>query len=178
MSEDEQEKLFSRFTQATPRTHVKYGGSGLGLFISKSLATLQGGAIGAFSEEGVGSTFAFFVSTRVADPPAGQRAVRADHKRPALHRTLSSEDAMKSTKLNVLIVEDNLVNQKVLKKQLVKFGWTVHVAGDGQQALAWLKSSAHWRGDRTEPERSIGADPAQPKDELDVILMDVEMPVM
>jgi signal transduction histidine kinase len=52
--------LFQRFSQATPRTHVTYGGSGLGLFISKRLVELQGGRIYVDSTEGKGSTFSFF----------------------------------------------------------------------------------------------------------------------
>lgn len=53
---DEKEKsiLFQRFSQASPRTHVQYGGSGLGLFISRELTELQGGEIGVASERGVG----------------------------------------------------------------------------------------------------------------------------
>jgi len=77
MTHDEQKNLFSRFAQATPRTHVKYGGSGVGLFISKSLATLQGGAIGVVSEADVGSTFAFFMSTRLAEAPVDHVVGRA-----------------------------------------------------------------------------------------------------
>jgi len=53
--------LFQRFSQATPRTHVTYGGSGLGLFISKRLVELQGGRIYVDSVEGKGSTFSFFI---------------------------------------------------------------------------------------------------------------------
>jgi hypothetical protein len=101
MTNDEQKNLFSRFSQATPRTHVKYGGSGLGLFISKSLATLQGGAIGVASEENVGSTFAFFVSTRQADPPSAYVTGRALQQRALINRTTSYEQAMKSAKLSV-----------------------------------------------------------------------------
>jgi CheY-like chemotaxis protein len=187
MTESEQKTLFSRFTQATPRTHVKYGGSGLGLFISKSLVTLQGGAIGVSSKSDVGSTFSFFVSTQLAGPPAGHVVGKKRLERPLHHRTLSHMDDMKAVKLHVLIVEDNLVNQKVLQKQLQKCGWTVSVAGDGQEALEWLKRSTYWRGEEhCDSERganningSINKS-AQMTDKkaLDIILMDVEMPTM
>lgn len=180
MTHAEQKKLFSRFTQATPRTHVKYGGSGLGLFISKSLATVQGGAIGVTSDPDVGSTFAFFISTRKATPPIGQSL----QVRPGPQRTRSTETAMQGVRLSILIVEDNLVNQKVLKKQLSKFGWNISVAGDGQQALDWLKGSVYWRGTPknnhesiTEEEEAEYFTTPRPHD-VDIIFMDIEMPVM
>ena len=56
--------LFQRFSQATPRTHVTYGGSGLGLFISKRLVELQGGRIYVDSVEGKGSTFSFYIKVQ------------------------------------------------------------------------------------------------------------------
>jgi PAS domain S-box-containing protein len=65
MTEDEKKSLFQRFVQASSRTHVKYGGSGLGLFISRRLTELQNGAIGVASLPGVGSTFAFYIETYV-----------------------------------------------------------------------------------------------------------------
>jgi len=176
MSVEEQEKLFTRFSQATPRTHIKYGGSGLGLFISKSLATLQGGAIGVYSEGDLGSTFAFFIGVRMATPPAEYLATRALQARPALHRTVTADKAMRAVKLNVLVVEDNLVNQKVLKNQLQKLGWNISCAGDGKEALEWLKESIYWRAnDTNEPHNTT---PAQTRHEVDIILMDIEMPVM
>ncbi|KAI4707101.1 hypothetical protein J4E89_008040 [Alternaria sp. Ai002NY15] len=171
MTTDEQKKLFSRFSQATPRTHVKYGGSGLGLFISKSLTKLQGGAIGVHSEKEQGSTFAFFISTRLAHPPADQVSARAVQARPVPRRTMTGEEAMQSIRLNVLIVEDNLVNQKVLRKQLQKFGWNISVAGNGQEALEWLKDSVYWRNEEDSPK-------LDKKHDLDIILMDIEMPIM
>ncbi|KAM7191008.1 putative histidine kinase [Rhypophila sp. PSN 637] len=61
LTEEEKKSLFQRFVQASSRTHVKYGGSGLGLFISRRLTELQNGAIGVFSQPGVGSTFAFYI---------------------------------------------------------------------------------------------------------------------
>ncbi|USP74691.1 hypothetical protein yc1106_01965 [Curvularia clavata] len=167
MTIDEQKKLFARFSQTTPRTHVKYGGSGLGLFISKSLTKLQGGAIGVSSAKGEGSIFAFYISIRTAYPPADQ--VQA---RPVLKRTMTGEEAMRMIKLNVLIVEDNLVNQKVLRKQLEKFQWNVSVAGNGQEALDWLKKSIYWQEEGDEVSSSEG------KHSLDIILMDIEMPIM
>ena len=103
MTLDEQKKLFSRFSQATPRTHIKYGGSSPGLFISRFLSALQGGAIGIYTEKGDGSTFAFFVNARLADPPTMQ-VKKQD--RPGSKGTASIEDAMKSVKPNVLIVEE------------------------------------------------------------------------
>ncbi|KAL2758515.1 hypothetical protein ACRALDRAFT_1061694 [Sodiomyces alcalophilus JCM 7366] len=65
LTKEEKANLFNRFVQASSRTHVKYGGSGLGLFISRRLIELQKGAIGVSSLPGVGSTFAFFIEAYV-----------------------------------------------------------------------------------------------------------------
>ena len=67
MNPEETKKLFHRFSQASPRAHVQYGGSGLGLFISRQLTELQGGEIGVASEAGVGSTSAFYVKPRISE---------------------------------------------------------------------------------------------------------------
>jgi signal transduction histidine kinase len=74
---EEKQVLFKRFSQASPRTHAQYGGSGLGLFISRQLAELHGGQIGVASKAGVGSTFGFFIATRRADPPPSHKTLTA-----------------------------------------------------------------------------------------------------
>ncbi|KAF3049667.1 hypothetical protein E8E11_009231 [Didymella keratinophila] len=82
ISKEDQAKLFERFRQATPKTQEKYGGSGLGLFISRKLCQLHGGDIGVSSKEGDGSTFGFFFKVRRSDgasnedgrPPFGSRS--------------------------------------------------------------------------------------------------------
>ncbi|KAB8222930.1 hypothetical protein BDV33DRAFT_189356 [Aspergillus novoparasiticus] len=64
ISEEAQKRLFERFNQATPRTESIYGGSGLGLNVSRRLCHLHGGEIGVNSKEGHGSTFGFFFTVR------------------------------------------------------------------------------------------------------------------
>ncbi|KAL8700823.1 MAG: hypothetical protein Q9224_000784 [Gallowayella concinna] len=181
LSEDERQLLFHRFSQASPRTHVQYGGSGLGLFISRELVELQGGQIGVSSEAGKGSTFAFYITSRRSNAPpealnqipsVGMREARASEPLPsskplqtAPTSTLPKNPAAQSG-LRVLIVEDNLVNQRVLQRQLRNIGCTVVVANHGGECLSRLRESNFWAGH---------ADGAP---DLGVILMDLEMPVM
>lgn len=68
ISETGQKKLFERFKQATPKTNEIYGGSGLGLNISRELVQLHGGEIGVHSKEGKGATFGFYFRARQTDP--------------------------------------------------------------------------------------------------------------
>ena len=189
LSEDEKKLLFLRFSQASPRTHVQYGGSGLGLFISRELVELQGGEIGVASKAGKGSTFAFYIRARRSTKPKeefGQfstaNARKSSTGKLALPTTLKASrqnsDSSQTSKgsvpqrqdekgaLKVLIVEDNLVNQKVLSKQLRNMGCVVHLANHGVECLERLKESTFWRGKERD-----GL-------EISVILMDQEMPIM
>ncbi|KAF2502660.1 hypothetical protein BU16DRAFT_16651 [Lophium mytilinum] len=213
LNEDEKALLFARFSQASPKTHIHYGGSGLGLFISRKLAEMQGGAIGFDSTEKKGSTFSFYIKARRSRPPStarrgsmafldGQRVSQSSttghDTRPNLIRQASgltnspeaiSEEAIKPPEatsqlplqqaprvhkapeaLHVLVVEDNLVNQRVLAKQLRNLGCIVDVANHGAEALDFLRKTVHWNSTD-----SAVVDDGQ---ELSVILMDWEMPVM
>ncbi|KAH8682406.1 hypothetical protein BX600DRAFT_479058 [Xylariales sp. PMI_506] len=188
LDEHEKKLLFQRFSQATPRTHVQYGGSGLGLFISRILTELQGGQIGVDSLKGVGSTFSFYIQCRKSSGPEDTKPViptvppltRAPGSstmienrqpkmldRPPLAQPESTtQSAIGKRLFDVLIVEDNLVNQKVLQRQLVNCGNTTQVANHGEEALDALKKSRYWLG-----KEASGTD-------ISVILMDLEMPVM
>lgn len=175
MTVEEKARIFSRFSQGSPRTYSEYGGSGLGLFISRELAGLQGGEIGVASEAGKGSTFAFFVKTRHTAPPKNGLL-----DLPQRSKTGMAMPAVKPQEISVLVTEDNLLNQRVLKKQLVKHGYKVYTADNGQEALDLLKTTRHWR----DTVRSAMASSATESTtraiiiDIDVILMDIEMPVM
>jgi len=186
LDEDERNLLFNRFSQASPRTHVEYGGSGLGLFISRELTELQGGQIGVASKSGVGSTFAFYVRARRCSPPNNLKPVtshpvdmKAQSKsiKPAALARIQNgpglpkpsektQTELPAAPKHVLIVEDNIVNQKVLSKQLRSAGCIVSVVNHGGEALAFLEMSRFWKGQE------------QDGKELSVVLMDLEMPVM
>jgi PAS domain S-box-containing protein len=88
LSAEELKLLFQRFSQASPRTHVQYGGSGLGLFISRELTELQGGEIGVSSEAGKGSTFAFYVKGRRSSEP--KEAIESVSAAVSLSRKVSN----------------------------------------------------------------------------------------
>ena len=208
LSEDETKLLFMRFSQASPRTHVQYGGSGLGLFISRELVELQGGEIGVRSKSGEGSIFAFYVTTRrSSNPPeqmdytsppaileAQQRELRTSRPKhssavtPSLARAPPAPEGTEESRLSILIVEDNLVNQKVLQKQLRNKGFDVLIANHGEECLEILRKTSYARrpaarasGQRTTtrspyPGHQLGDDQAIPQ--FDLILMDLEMPIM
>lgn len=155
MTLDEQKTLFARFSQASTRTYTQYGGSGLGLYICRSMVEIHGGQIGFSSMTGVGSTFGFFIRTR--------RLSTQDVPESSLISSLPSANLAREDPFDIVLVEDNLINQKVLTRQLARIGHSVTIANHGHECLDILRES-HFCRKSGSP--------------LSIILMDIEMPVM
>lgn len=143
--------IFDPFSQADPSTTRRYGGTGLGLTITRQLVELMGGSCGVDSQPGVGSTFWFTVSF---DVPAGDLRSRAGRTQD---RTGSGEPeaAVAGRTGRVLVVEDNSVNQLVAISMLEGAGYVVGLAGDGAEAVKAVRDG-----------------------DYDLVLMDCQMPVM
>ncbi|KAE8312624.1 hypothetical protein BDV41DRAFT_564991 [Aspergillus transmontanensis] len=236
ISEEAQKRLFERFNQATPRTESIYGGSGLGLNVSRRLCHLHGGEIGVNSKEGHGSTFGFFFTVRrivessTTKPPRQEPGAIAELCKEV--QALSSEVTEGTTEIanpaiptspemthvkevspnaskdaiwehtariaydagvtevlrhspssaqsadqpqypekqpsqsprshpdatkerRVLVVEDNVINQRIVARKLESLGFRVTAVSNGREALDMVQKST-----------------------FDCILMDQAMPVM
>ncbi|KAF2213274.1 hypothetical protein CERZMDRAFT_121011 [Cercospora zeae-maydis SCOH1-5] len=252
ISAEGQQKLFERFRQATPKTEEVYGGSGLGLNISRKICHLHGGEIGVNSKEGEGSTFGFFFKVKrrdldsefmeelqrekdiqdgikslgIASPsdldgsepfdwtpssrkqpaegfsnePGGNVVETAEieskseyphqvTERPDISREQASGQKMKSrevqengepeaetkmrpvadmkrrgSRAHVLLVEDNVINARIVFRKLEAKGFNVTTANNGKEAVDAVRAA---------PRASTGD-----KSAFDVILMDQEMPIL
>nr|WP_315400250.1 CHASE domain-containing protein [uncultured Duganella sp.] len=127
MTADEVSQLFQSFHQADPSTTRRYGGTGLGLVISKQLAELMGGGVGVDSRPGEGSTF-WFTARLVKGTQLLQPAVEA--LQPDLLDSIRGA--------SILLVEDNIFSQQVGQELLEDAGATVCVANNGKEAIDLL----------------------------------------
>jgi signal transduction histidine kinase/ActR/RegA family two-component response regulator len=125
LSEAQQSRLFQAFNQSDAATTRQFGGTGLGLAISKRLAELMGGSIGIESHPGNGSSFWFTIRTQTS-----QKVVEL----PRSTQLPSAATVNRQTKHRLLLVEDNLVNQKVALMLLGRLGYQVDLAQNGFEA--------------------------------------------
>ncbi len=150
--QDKQEAIFEAFTQADGSYTRKYGGSGLGLTITKRLVEILGGRLTVRSKEGEGSTFSLTL-------PIGVELSKQSHldmyNASGLLQDDSDESATPKFSGRVLVAEDTLTNQVLIELLLKRLGLEVTVAADGKQAV----------------DKALSGD-------FDLILMDIQMPNM
>ena len=174
---EHQKVIFTKFQQANSSISRKFGGTGLGLSIVRSLSEAMGGSVGLESTPGKGTTFSVDIpfelsTTKTLDKNTLEKSTSTsnfgttrlvDDNLPTLTKTL-----------RILVVEDNKVNQKMVRRLLEKLGHSVQVAENGQVALDVLSNSTGHRGDDAAATSSGEFKPRIP----DLVLMDVQMPVM
>ena len=137
--EDKLETIFERFTQAEESTTRKFGGTGLGLNIVKQLVELQNGEIHVKSKTGRGSEFFFVLTYKKTNH------IEIETK-PLAGYNLG--------KLKILLCEDNVLNQKLVKNVISNFGFELDIAENGEAGIELLS-----------------------KNNYDLVLMDLQMPV-
>ena len=156
-------KLFQPFSQEDHSMKRQFSGAGLGLYITKQLCERLGGTINVLSTPGVGSTFQFHLvlaQPQVSPPSSSAPSFNKVPRRlsiasPVNRQALSSTISEMPPALNILVVEDNLINQKMMLALLKKLGHTVDIAENGLLGVQATQRKAY-----------------------DLILMDGEMPVM
>ena len=132
-------RLFQPFVQGDASTSRLYGGTGLGLAISRRLVEAMGGTIGVESEAGHGATFSFDVVVDLSSEPVG-----------------TLPDVAELHGLEVLVVDDNETNRRVVVHQVARWGMRATTTESPEQALTWLQEGRHF----------------------DVIVLDLHMPTM
>jgi PAS domain S-box-containing protein len=143
-------QIFDAFEQVASETTRLYGGTGLGLAIVKQLVKLQGGTVKVKSKVGKGSTFSFSLEFKKVK---GQTVLLEDLSKGSPSKTVLGKAGIKTIK--ILVVEDVVLNQLLMKTLLHDFGFEFDIAGNGKIAIEKLQ-----------------------KNRYDVILMDLKMPEM
>ncbi len=167
MTEEERGRIFRSFTQADASTTRRYGGTGLGLVISKQLVGLMGGEIGVHSEPGVGSTFWFTVGLEQREPAPGGTPAPPGSKAGGGNSGEGFQENLEG--LRVLIVDDNATNRQILLKQTASWGMSSRAVGSGPEALAELRRAA---------ENGPSGYPQDHPRGYDVAVLDMQMPGM
>jgi signal transduction histidine kinase/DNA-binding response OmpR family regulator len=123
---EQQQHIFSGFSQAEAATARLYGGTGLGLSISQRLVGLMGGHLAVDSVVGKGSTFSFEIDLPIAKKWPAHLPQRTD---------------VRMSGLSVLLVEDNALTRAAVARMLGGLGWSVQALSSEGDALAWLEAS-------------------------------------
>jgi signal transduction histidine kinase/ActR/RegA family two-component response regulator len=144
ISEEEQVNLFQEYCQVENPLIKQYEGTGLGLSISKNLIEMMNGRIGVISEIEKGSTFWFTILFEIGDINDLRNKIKKDHKK-----------VKKSRPLDILLVEDNILNQKFAATTLERVGHRVEIAENGKVAFDKYRENHY-----------------------DLIIMDIAMPIM
>jgi PAS domain S-box-containing protein len=153
ISQAQQELLFKPFVQADTSITRRFGGTGLGLVISRRLAQLMGDDIQLLSQYGEGSNFWFNLEFSLAEHASPSQFSQRNQQ--IITTKQLQESARELANTLVLLVEDNPINQQVASEFLRNAGLKVIIANDGQQALELLAESP-----------------------IEIVLMDIQMPVM
>lgn len=135
MTPEQQSKIFSAFTQADNTTSRKFGGTGLGLYLSKSLAEKIGGNLQVDSTLNAGSCFVLSLD---AGPSAENSLVNSE---PGRDKIVIPE--MPKLQGHILLAEDNPDNQRLIKFMLNRLGITCDIANNGHEAVAMAQSSSY-----------------------------------
>jgi PAS domain S-box-containing protein len=135
-------QLFRPFAQADASTTRKYGGTGLGLVITKQLVERMGGTVGAESRPGEGSTFWFTLSLPLA-PQASSRSEPKGVAPRTADSSLRIRAAARGQDTRVLVVDDNVINLKIAQRMLENLGFRVDVGSNGREALAKVQESPY-----------------------------------
>lgn len=143
IAEEAQKQLFTAFHQVDSSISRRFGGTGLGLAICKQIVEAMGGSIGVFSIPGEGATFSFTLPVQLAHAPAANLTGLDSGSTPTAL----------IPRLRILLVEDNVINQRVATKLLERLGQEVIVASDGREAIKHVQDAT-----------------------FDLVLMDVQMP--
>jgi signal transduction histidine kinase/ActR/RegA family two-component response regulator len=144
ISEEEQTNLFQEYSQVENPLIKQYEGTGLGLSISKNLIEMMNGKIGVISEKDKGSTFWFTLLYDVGDIDDFRNKIKKEQKK-----------IKKSRPLYILLVEDNILNQKFAATTLERAGHKVEIAENGKVAFDKYREK-----------------------NFDLIIMDIAMPIM
>ncbi|PIY11622.1 MAG: hybrid sensor histidine kinase/response regulator, partial [Flavobacteriaceae bacterium CG_4_10_14_3_um_filter_33_47] len=143
ISQEKQEKMFESFSQGSIQINRKYGGTGLGLSIVKGLIEILKGKIYLKSELDKGTTFYFEIPLKYTDQEVKE----------ATPIQFNENNEIDLSKVKVLVVEDNKINQMITKKILTKMELTCDVVDNGESAVDMVKNNHY-----------------------DIVLMDIHMP--